>query len=405
MRGTVRTVLVLATTGCVAAGAPALARAEVTPTRDAVAAARALADDPTLVTSAAFTALPPSGSPAAVSTTALGEFPTSGSSYTILSTGNAAVATSPNRAPDTSSDNGGAPMRGARDVTTLRVDFDVPTTASCLSIRFRFYSEEFPEYVGAIYNDAFIAELDASTWDASGTTRPAIRAPRNFAFDTRGNPISVNSVGPVSVSRSQASGSTYDAATQRLRASTPITPGPHSLYLTIFDQGDRAYDSTVLIDRLTLSNLTPCAAGAAADLSQGTPVGAITLPNGQVSVPAANVFSPAHFRVDNVDFRPERLRSYRPVTVRVRVRETRDYLVRGANVTVKAVPGYLLRGRPTGRTARNGEAVIRLYPSRRLRLVNGGRLNLYVCATKLGASEVADVSACRLVQLKLSEPR
>ncbi len=405
MRGSVRAVLVVAATGCLISAATGVARAEVTPTRDPLAAATALADDPTLVASAAFTALPPQGNPVAVSTTALGEFPTSGDSYTMLSTGDTTVATTPNRAPNTGNDNGGVPLRGARDVTTLRVDVDVPMTASCLSIRFRFYSEEFPEYVGEIYNDAFIAELGESSWDASGTANPTIRAPRNFAFDTRGNPISVNAVGPVSVSRSQASGSTYDAATQRLRASTPVTPGRHSLYHTIFDQGDRLFDSTVLIDRLELSNLRPCVPGAAADLSQGTPVGAITLPNGQVSVPAANVFAPAHFRVDDVDFAPERLRSYRPVTATVRVRETRDYLVRGARVTVKAVPGYLLRGRPTGRTGRNGEAVIRLFPSRRLRLVNGGRLNLYVCATKVGASEVADVSACRLVQLKLSAPR
>jgi hypothetical protein len=290
-------------------------------------------------------------------------------------------------------------------VTTLRIDFDVPATASCLSIRFRFYSEEFPEYVGARYNDAFIAELDESTWDASGTASPTIRAPRNFAFDTRSNLISVNGAGPASVSRSMASGSTYDAATQRLRASTPVTPGRHSLYLTIFDQGDQLFDSAVLLDRLTLSNLNPCVPGAAADLSAGTPFGALTLPNGQVSVPAATIFAPAHLLVDRISFRPERLRSRNPVTATVRIRDSRDFLVRGAKVTIKAVPGYLLRGRPSGRTGQDGEAVIRLLPSRRLRLVNGGRLNLYVCVTKPGGLEDAGVSSCRLVQQKLSEPR
>ena len=405
MRRRRRSVLTAATTAALTFVAAAPAVAAITPTRDATAIARAIADDPTLPVSAAFTALPPNGNPAAISTTPLGEFPTSGASYGILSTGDTTVAANPNGSGDTGTENGGTVLRGARDVTTLRIDFDVPATAGCLSLRFRFYSEEFPEYVGARYNDAFIAELDASTWDASGTASPTIRAPRNFAFDTRSNQISVNGAGPASVSRSLASGSTYDGATQRLRASTPITPGRHSLFLTIFDQGDRLFDSSVLLDRLSLSNLTPCVPGAAADVSEGTPPGSITLPNGQVSIPAANVFAPAHLLVDRIAFRPERLRSRASVTATVRIRDSRDFLVRGAKVTIKAVPGYLLQGRPSARTAQDGEAVIRLRPSRRLRLVNGGRLNLYVCVTKPGGREDEGVSSCRLVQQKLTAPR
>ncbi len=405
MRAGRRSLVTAALTTALASVGAAPAVADITPTRDAMALARAIADDPTLPVGAEFTVLPPNGNPAAVSTTALGEFPTSGASYGVLSTGDATVAAGPNRAGDTGTENGGTPLRGARDVTTLRIDFDVPTTASCVSLRFRFYSEEFPEYVGARFNDAFIVELDESTWDASGTASPTIRAPRNIAYDTRGNLISVNGAGPASVSRSLASGSTYDAATQRLRASVPVTPGRHSLFLTIFDQGDQLFDSTVLLDRLSLSNLTPCVPGAAADVSEGTPAGAVTLPNGQVSIPAANVFAPAHLLVDRIAFRPERLRSRRPVTATVRVRDTRDFLVRGAKVTVKAVPGYLLQGRPTARTGQDGEAVIQLRPSRRLRLVNGGRLNLYVCVTKPGGREDEGVSSCRLVQQKLSAPR
>jgi len=405
MRRSRRSVLVAATTAALSCAGAAPAAAAITPTRDASALAQVIADDPTLPVSAAFTALPPRGNPAAVSTTALGEFPSSGGSYGILSTGDATVAANPNGSPETGTENGGVLTRGARDVTTLRIDFDVPVTKSCLSLRFRFYSEEFPEYVGARYNDAFIAELDESTWDAAGTVNPTINAPRNFAFDTRRNQISVNGAGPASVSRSLASGSTYDGATQRLRASTPVSPGRHSLYLTIFDQGDPLFDSAVLLDRLELSNLNPCVPGAAADLSAGTPAGFVTLPNGQVSIPAANVFAPAQLLIDRIGFRPERLRSRAPVTATVRVRDSRDYLVRGAKVTVKAVPGYLLQGRPSGRTGQNGEAVIVLRPSRRLQLVNGGRLNLYVCVSKPGGLEDAGVSSCRLVQQKLTAPR
>lgn len=45
------------------------------------------------------------------------------------------------------------------------------------------------------------------------------------------------------MSRAAARGTTYDAATGKLRASTPVKPGYHLLYLSLFDQGDRQWDS------------------------------------------------------------------------------------------------------------------------------------------------------------------
>ncbi len=38
-----------------------------------------------------------------------------------------------------------------------------------MAFDFRFLSEEFPIYVGTSFNDAFIAELDNSTWTTSGS--------------------------------------------------------------------------------------------------------------------------------------------------------------------------------------------------------------------------------------------
>jgi hypothetical protein len=94
---------------------------------------------------------------------------------------------------------------------------------------------------------------------------PRIAAPGNFAADATGNPISVNAVGDESVKASRARGTTYDAATPRLRASTSVSPGRHILYMSIFDQGDRSYDSAVFIDRLTLNRRQPCESGAVKD--------------------------------------------------------------------------------------------------------------------------------------------
>ncbi len=248
-----------------AAAAPASAKIVEYPLNpSATPVARAMTRDPTLVRRAVFSALPPSSKPAAVSTTRLAGFPTHGSSFAILSTGNARRAASPNNAPDTGSESRGPSIRGARDVVIMRIDLRIPSGANCLSFDFRFLSEEFPEFVKDIFNDAFIAELGISNWDASGKENPTVTAPNNFAQDTKGNPIRVNAVGDSTVTAGQAKGTTYDGATRRLRASTRVKPGNRRLYLSIFDQGDRLYDSAVFLDNLRASRASSCQTGARA---------------------------------------------------------------------------------------------------------------------------------------------
>ena len=182
-------------------------------------------------------------------------------------------------------------MRGSsdRDVTILKVDVKVPNGANCLSVDFRFFSEEFPEYVGKSVNDAFVAELDTSTWTTAGNV---ITAPNNFAFDPTGQVVSINSTGVTSVAAANSAGTTYDAATTLLRASTPTTPGNHSLYLSIFDQGDTIFDSAVFVDRLAATK-TPagqCKAGAAAATPTPTLTGkdVIKLPSNKKCVSRRN---------------------------------------------------------------------------------------------------------------------
>ena len=381
-----------------ASAAPAVG--VITPTRDASTVARAIADDPRLVVGAEFTQIPPAGFPAAVATTPLGQFPTSGNSYAILATGDARAASRPNTDGATGGDAVGAPFRGARDVTTLRVDVDVPPGQACLTFGFRFLSEEFPEWVGSEFNDAFIAELDSNTWDASGPARPRISAPANFAFDTLGNPVSINGLGEAAVIPSEAIGTTYDAATRRLRAAVPVTPGRHSVYFTIFDQGDRNYDSAVFLDRLQVSNLTPCVRGVAADLTAGRPAGAIEIAGRRVSIPVTQVFLPARLAVKPPRFTPSIVRNRRPVRMRVQVADDRGYLVRGARVTARSVPNGLLR-QATAVSGRDGFATLRLRPTARLQLGRGGSVPVYVCASRPRESTTAGASDCRIVGLAL----
>ena len=192
-----------------------------------------------------------------------GGFPTSGSGYGLLSTGHASSIGQPNAEENLGADLAGGNVRGDSDfdVTILRVDLDVPATANCLNIDFRFLSEEYEEYVGTDFNDAFLAELDSTTWATSGSS---ISRPDNFAFDPAGSVISVNGSGYTSMSSAGGSGTTYDGGTPRLQARTQITPGAHQLYLSVFDQGDAVYDSTVLLDNLIVGQAAPedCTAGA-----------------------------------------------------------------------------------------------------------------------------------------------
>jgi len=117
--------------------------------------------------------------------------------------------------------------------------------------------------VGSQYNDGFIAELDYTSWSSglSGPSDPHITAPHDFAKDAHGNIITINSAGPEAFTKANAAGTAYGGATRILRASTPITAGTHSLFLSIFDQGDRSYDSAVFLDNLTINHRASCQSG------------------------------------------------------------------------------------------------------------------------------------------------
>lgn len=195
----------------------------------------------------------------------LSNFPTNGSTFTILTSGDAASADDPNAEGHKTTDLSGGNVRGDTDldVSVFTVDLQVPETANCLSFDFQFYSEEYPEWVGSAFNDAFIAELDNSNWTTSGSE---ISAPNNFAFDADNDVVSVNAVGLGGFSAENAAGTTYDGATPLLSAAKQVTPGAHTLYLSIFDQGDRVLDSATFVDNLRVGFVpdpaTQCKSGA-----------------------------------------------------------------------------------------------------------------------------------------------
>ena len=154
-------------------------------------------------------------------------------------------------------------FRGAYDASVVRLDLNIPIGASCLAFDVVFATEEYPDYVNRAYNDGFIAELDDSTWSISNS---AITAPNNFAYGADDEPLTVNSPFFTTVTLGDRAntntGMAYNGSTQVLRVQTPITPGAHSLYLSIFDAGDGVRNSAFVMEDLKAFYAINCSTGA-----------------------------------------------------------------------------------------------------------------------------------------------
>ena len=235
----------------------ASAGAAVTPSRDANAVAAAIPAAGMSIGAASFLSIPPNGNPAGVSDSPIAPFPADGPGYAVLSTGDVTLSDQADQAGVfASADDGGAAApagRGdtARDVTVLAIPINVPAGANCLSFDFRFLSEEYPDFINSQFNDAFIAELDSSTWVSSGSVIGGLE--NDFALDATGAPLTVHSA-QAGLSEPNGAGTPYGGASAPLRAKTAVTPGAHTVILSVLDLNDNAYDTAVFADALRTSN-------------------------------------------------------------------------------------------------------------------------------------------------------
>jgi uncharacterized repeat protein (TIGR01451 family) len=182
----------------------------------------------------------------------------------LMTTGDTAVADYPSDGGEEGVDLG-ASSRGAFDVSTYRLDLDVPEGAECLTFDYVFATEEYPEFVDSRLSDGFIAELDGTSWQVNRDgVEGELDAPDNVAATADGDYVSVHSAPFADIEQVMApaqSNTGYDGASRPLRATIPVTPGEHELYLSIFDGGDDGLvDSAVFLDRLRVLG-TPCSAG------------------------------------------------------------------------------------------------------------------------------------------------
>ena len=224
-----RHVLLPTVVGLLLLAAPASA---ITGTNDPATLANAALRDPGLLTRRRLRR-PANANATAVATENVAGFPEQGSDYLVLSSGDATLAPNASQAPFASADNAGGTRGSAQNVVALRLNLDVPPGANCVSLKFRFFSDEYPTYVGQGFNDGFLAEMDPSTpWTMSNHQ---ITAPDNFAFMPGGAFVSINSA---PMTAANAVGTIYGGGTQPLSASTAVTPGAHALVLSVWDDGD-----------------------------------------------------------------------------------------------------------------------------------------------------------------------
>lgn len=255
--------------------------------------ASAIAVAPGVVAGASFVTTPPDGGTALSSTTPLLGFPRHGDSYAVLSSGDAHSVFPGTYGEET---RNGPNVRGDSDydVTVFKLDVNVPAGVNCLAgVDFRFLSVEYPTYVGTSFNDAFIFEIDESTWS---TAASEILVDNNLAFDELGNLISINAAGAATMTADLAVGAneSFGGSTRTLTASAPISAGAHSLYFSIFDQGDHILDSAVLLDNLRFSQVadpaTDCQPGVTPNYGDPVTAPAATFnddpANPSVTIPA-----------------------------------------------------------------------------------------------------------------------
>lgn len=174
-----------------------------------------------------------------------------GDSGVILSTGDATAFTStgsqsnfrsntttPNSGPNNEPLFSDLANANTFDASYLEVDFIPDANVNFITMEFVFSSEEYPEYVGSVYNDMVGIWIDGEIVPlAAGNGETSIS--------------NINDSGGTNLFRSNTAdqfNTEMDGFTISLSVTIPVTPGVEStIRVGITDVGDSAFDSNVLI--------------------------------------------------------------------------------------------------------------------------------------------------------------
>ena len=135
---------------------------------------------------------------------------------------------------------------------------------------------------------------------------------------------------------------------------------------------------------------------------QGPP-GLITLPNGERSIPVTSVPSNESLVVDQAVFGTNPVRSRtEPFQVRIKVKDSRGFVVRDALVFFRSTP-LVTQNAQDQRTGQDGWLTLTVTPERDFpELRNDYNLQFYVKAYRQGDPVLAGVAGTRLVQVPLA---
>jgi hypothetical protein len=138
-------------------------------------------------------------------------------------------------------------------------------------------------------------------------------------------------------------------------------------------------------------------------VTEPLPAGAIRLPSGEISIPAASVPSNHRLTVSQVVFSPSPVTNRSQViTVRVRTKDTRGFVVRDALVFVRSTPRVTTGGDRQLTTA-DGWVTYQLAPNGNFpKPRRGYNVQFYVKVYRSGDPGLGGIAGYRLVQVRLA---
>lgn len=154
----------------------------------------------------------------------------------------------------------------------------------------------------------------------------------------------------------------------------------------------------VLVGLVTLSGASVAARTRVVQAAPApAPSGRIQLPGGETSIAASSIPREERMIVSQVRFEPSVITTRsQPITIRVRIADTRGFVVRDALVFVRSTPRVTTGNRLT--TATDGWVTFELQPLSTFP-IKRGVVQFFVKAYRTGDPPLAGVAGYRLVQV------